>query len=88
MGALTVTFAIRRYGIPDAVMLSLVTSSIMLGMKLDKLTLLKHWYAIVAWRGSSLLWQALVASVDYGAGGTRSAHGKPRWTNTRWSTQS
>jgi hypothetical protein len=47
MGALTVTFAIRRYGIPDAVVLSLVTSSIMLGMKLDKLSLLKHWYAIV-----------------------------------------
>jgi hypothetical protein len=64
MGALTVTFAIRRYGIPDAVVLSLVTSSIMLGMKLDKLILLKHWYAIVVgWRGSSLLWQALVASV-------------------------
>jgi hypothetical protein len=48
MGALTVTFAIRRYGIPDAVVLSLVTSAIMLGMKLDKLTLLKHWYTIVA----------------------------------------
>ena len=46
MGALTVTFAIRRYCIPDAVVLSLVTSSIMLGMKLDKLTLVKHWYAI------------------------------------------
>jgi hypothetical protein len=46
MGALTVTFAIRRYSIPDAVVLSLVTSSIMLGMKLDKLTLVKHWYAI------------------------------------------
>ena len=55
MGALTVMFAIRRYGIPDAVVLSLVTSSIMLGMKLDKLSLLKHWYAIVAWRGSSLV---------------------------------
>jgi hypothetical protein len=55
MGALTVTFAIRRYGIPDAVVLSLVTSSIMLGMKLDKLSLLKHWYAIVAWRGCSLV---------------------------------
>jgi hypothetical protein len=55
MGALTVTFAIRRYGIPDAVVLSLVTSSIMLGMKLDKLSLLKHWCAIVAWRGSSMV---------------------------------
>ena len=55
MGALTVTFAMRRYNIPDAVVLSLVTSSIMLGMKLDKLSLLKHWYAIVAWRGWSLV---------------------------------
>jgi hypothetical protein len=43
MGALTVTFAVRRYNIPDAVVLSLVTSSIMLGMKLAKLTMLKHW---------------------------------------------
>ncbi len=55
MGALTVTFAIRRYGIPDAVVLSLVTSSIMLGMKLDKLSLLKHWCAFVAWRASSMV---------------------------------
>ena len=43
MGALTVTFAVRRYNVPDAVVLSLVTSSIMLGMKLAKLTMLKHW---------------------------------------------
>jgi hypothetical protein len=55
MGALTVTFAIRRYGIPDAVVLSLLASSIMFVMKLDKLSLLKHWYSIVAWRGSSLV---------------------------------
>jgi hypothetical protein len=84
MGALTVTFAIRRYGIPDAVVLSLVTSSIMLGMKLDKLSLLKHWYAIVAWGGRH--W--LLAWVCCNAGGTRSALGKVRWTNTRWSTPS
>ena len=43
MGALTVTFAVRRYNVPDAVVLSLVTSSIMLGMKLAQLTMLKHW---------------------------------------------
>jgi hypothetical protein len=42
MGAFTVTFAIRRYGIPDTEVLSLVTSSIMLGIKLDKLRFLKH----------------------------------------------
>jgi hypothetical protein len=48
MGALTVMFAIRRYGIPDTVVISLVTSSIMLGMKLDKLSLLKHWCAIAS----------------------------------------
>ena len=44
MGALTVTFAVRRYNIPDAVVLSLVTSSVMLGMKLAQLSMLKHWY--------------------------------------------
>jgi hypothetical protein len=48
MGALTVMFTIRRYGIPDTVVISLVTSSIMLGMKLDKLSLLKHWCAIAS----------------------------------------
>jgi hypothetical protein len=44
MGALTVTFAVRRYNIPDTVVLSLVTSSVMLGMKLAQLNMLKHWY--------------------------------------------
>jgi hypothetical protein len=46
MGTLTVIFTVRMYNIPVAVMLSLVTSCIMLGMKLNKLTLLKYWYAI------------------------------------------
>ncbi len=45
MGTLTIIFTVRMYGIPIAVVLSLVTSSILLGMKLDKLTLLKHWCA-------------------------------------------
>ena len=79
MGALTVTFAIRRYGIPDAVVLSLLASSIMFVMKLDKLSLLKHWYAIVAWRGSAWCdkhW--LLAWLRCNSGGTRSAHGKAR----------
>ncbi len=46
MGTLTVIFTVRMYNIPIAVMLSLVTTCIMLGMKLNKLTLLKYWYAI------------------------------------------
>ncbi len=46
MGTLTVIFTVRMYDIPIAVMLSLVTTCIMLGMKLNKLTLLKYWYAI------------------------------------------
>ncbi len=46
MGTLTVIFTVRMYDIPVAVMLSLVTTCIMLGMKLNKLTLLKYWYAI------------------------------------------
>ena len=46
MGTLTVIFTVRIYNIPTAVMLSLVTTCIMLGMKLNKLTLLKYWYAI------------------------------------------
>ncbi len=46
MGTLTVIFTVRMYNIPVAVMLSLVTTCIMLGMKLNKLTLLKYWYAI------------------------------------------
>ena len=46
MGTLTVIFFVRMYNIPIEVMLSLVTTCIMLGMKLNKLTLLKYWYAI------------------------------------------
>ena len=38
MGTLTVIFILRIYKIPTAVMLSLVTTCIMLGMKLNKLT--------------------------------------------------
>jgi hypothetical protein len=45
MATLTIVFIVRVYDIPVAVLLSLVTSSIMLGMKLDKLTMLKHWCA-------------------------------------------
>ena len=46
MGTLTVIYTLRMFNIPIAVMLSLVTTCIMLGMKLNKLTLLKYWYAI------------------------------------------
>ncbi len=45
MATLTIVFIVRIYDIPVAVVLSLVTCSIMLGMKLDKLTMLKHWCA-------------------------------------------
>jgi hypothetical protein len=48
MGTLTVIFTVRMYNIPIEVMLSLVTTCIMLGMKLNKLTLLKYWYAIAS----------------------------------------
>jgi hypothetical protein len=50
MGTLTVMFTVRMYQLPIAVVLSLVTTCIMLGMKLNKLTLLKYWYAIAALR--------------------------------------
>ena len=48
MGTLTVLFTVRMYQLPIAVVLSLVTTCIMLGMKLNKLTLLYYWYAIAA----------------------------------------
>ena len=40
MGTLTVIFTVRMYQLPIAVVLSLVTTCIMRGMKLNKLTLL------------------------------------------------
>ncbi len=46
MGTLTVIFTVRMYDIPIAVILSLVMTCIMLGMKLNQLTWLKYWYAI------------------------------------------
>jgi hypothetical protein len=59
MGTLTVIFTLRIYKIPVAVMLSLVTTCIMLGMKLNKLTLLKYWYAIALLRcGGPNCWNA------------------------------
>ena len=48
MGTLTVIFTVRMYQLPIMLVLSLVTTCIMLGMKLNKLTLLKYWYAIAA----------------------------------------
>ncbi len=50
MGTLTVIFTVRMYQLPIAVVLSLVTTCIMLGMKLNKLTLLSYWCAIAALR--------------------------------------
>ncbi len=46
MGTLKVILFLRIYKIPVAVMLSLVTTFILLGMQLNKLTMLKYWYAI------------------------------------------
>jgi hypothetical protein len=48
MGTLTVIFVVRIYDIPPAVLLSLVTTSIMFGIKLDKLTMLVHWCGVPA----------------------------------------
>ncbi len=43
MGVLNLLFFIRVYHMQPLVLLSMVTSSISLGMKLNKLTMLKHW---------------------------------------------
>ncbi len=48
MGTLTVIFTVRTHQLPIAVVLSLVTTCIMRGMKLNKLTLLYYWYVIAA----------------------------------------
>ena len=82
MGALTVTFAVRRYNIPDAVVLSLVTSSVMLGMKLAQLSMLKHWYTAQ----SQLCAAASPHSVGFAAsaaGGIRSPIGRQSSATTR-----
>ena len=59
MSTLTVIFTVRMYDIPITVILSLVTTCVMLGMKLNKLTLLKHWYAMAPGRCADAAGQLL-----------------------------
>ena len=81
MGTLTVIFTVRMYNIPIAVILSLVTTCVMLGVKLNKLTLLKYWYAIAP------LLRCGTPSVEMmmprAVGGTRWATGRESSTTTR-----
>jgi hypothetical protein len=50
MATLTVIFAVRTYKVAPELMLSLVTSALVLGMKLNKIFLLKPLYATAAQR--------------------------------------
>ena len=81
MGTLTVIFTVRMYNIPVAVMLSLVTTCIMLGMKLNKLTLLKYWYAIAP--SLRCCTPSAGMMMPRAVGGTRWATGKESSTTTR-----
>jgi hypothetical protein len=83
MGTLTVIFTVRMYDIPIAVMLSLVTTCIMLGMKLNKLTLLKYWYAIAPMCCAAAVGQSPGMPMPRGIGGTRRATGRESSTTTR-----
>jgi hypothetical protein len=85
MGTLTVMFTVRMYELPIAVVLSLVTTCIMLGMKLNKLTLLKYWYAGGAFAPPEAMLP--VQLVYYPTGGTRSAHGRQSSRTARWQMQ-
>ena len=83
MGTLTVIFTVRIYKIPVAVMLSLVTTCIMLGMKLNKLTLLNYWYAIALSCCAAAAGQVAGMPVSRAVGGTRWATGRESSTTTR-----
>jgi hypothetical protein len=83
MGTLTVIFTVRIYKIPVAVMLSLVTTCIMLGMKLNKLTLLKYWYAIALSCCAAAAGQIAGIPIPRAVGGTRWATGRESSTTTR-----
>ena len=88
MGTLTVIFTLRMYNIPVEVMLSLVTTCIMLGMKLNKLTLLKYWYAIAHLCVAPLRRARVLEFRCPGpVGGTRWATGRGSLTTTRWPTR-
>ena len=83
MGTLTVIFTVRMYNIPIAVMLSLVTTCIMLGMKLNKLTLLKYWYAVALLRCAAAVGKSARMPMPRAVGGTRWATGRESLTTTR-----
>ncbi len=83
MGTLTVIFTVRMYKIPIAVILSLVTTGIMLGMKLNKLTLLKYWYAIARMFGAAEAGESARMTMSRAVGGTRWATGRESSTTTR-----
>ena len=84
MGTLTVIFTVRMYNIPTAVMLSLVTTCIMLGMKLNKLTLLKYWYATCGPLGlCRCCGPSAGILMPRAVGGTRWATGRENSTTTR-----
>jgi hypothetical protein len=83
MGTFTVIFTVRMYNIPVAVLLSLVTTCIMLGMKLNKLTLLKYWYAIAPLCCAAAAGQGAAMSMPRAVGGTRWATGRESSTMTR-----
>jgi hypothetical protein len=83
MGTLTVIFTLRIYHIPTAVMLSLVTTGIMLGMKLNKLTLLKYWYAIALPCCAAAAGLIAGMPMPRAVGGTRWATGRESSTTTR-----
>jgi hypothetical protein len=83
MGTLTVIFTVRIYNIPVAVMLSLVTTCIMLGTKLNK----AH-FAKVTGTPSHLCCAAAVGQsagmpMPRAVGGTRWATGRESSTTTR-----
>jgi hypothetical protein len=83
MGTLTVIFTVRMYDIPIAVILSLVTTCIMLGMKLNKLTLLKYWCAIALLCCAAGAGQSAAMPMPRDVGGTRWATGRKSSTTTR-----
>ncbi len=83
MGTLTVIFTVRIYKIPVAVMLSLVTTCIMLGMKLNKLTLLKYWYAVAPLCCAAAAGHSAEMPLHRAVGGTRRATGRESSTTTR-----
>jgi hypothetical protein len=77
LNALGVIYIVLVYKIPVVLMLSLVFSCITFGMKLDKLTWLKYWYAIKALRCAAAAGKSAGMPMLPGAvGGTKWATGR------------